>query len=125
PGSDLFKETLNLAAMKTYAEEHPGTLKKVLKAVTRSIRYIKQNKKESQAIMTGWTGIEGTQLASIWENFVYALSLDHSLLTVLEDEARWVMDNGFTDKKKIPNYLNFIYLDAMKAVGPKAVSIMQ
>ena len=125
PKSDLFKETFNLAAMKSYTKEHPETLKKVLKAVNRSITYIKQNKRESLAIITKWTGMEETILASIWDDFVFELSLEQSLLTILEDEARWAIANKFTNKTKVPNYLGYFYLDAMKAVKPEAVTIIK
>jgi ABC-type nitrate/sulfonate/bicarbonate transport system substrate-binding protein len=125
PKSDLFKETFNLAAMKSYTKEHPEKLKKVLKAVNRAMTYIKQNKKESLAITAKWTGMEETILATIWDDFVFDLSLDHSLFTIFEDEARWAMKNGFTDKTKVPNYLGYFYLEAMKTVKPKAVTIIK
>jgi NitT/TauT family transport system substrate-binding protein len=64
-------------------------------------------------------------LASIWDDFVFELSLDHSLLTILEDEARWAIANKFTDKTKVPNCLGYFYLDAMKAVKPEAVTIIK
>ena len=125
PKSDFFKETFNLATMKNYANEHPESLKKVLKAVDRAIKFIKQNKKESIAIMAKVSKLEEDFLISIWDDFVFELSLDHSMLTILEDEARWAMKNGFTDKTKVPNYLGYFYLDAMKAVKPEAVSIIK
>ena len=125
PQSDLFRETFTLAAMKNFANEHPESLKKVLKAVDRAIKFIKQNKHESIVIMTKSLRLDENLLASIWNDFVFELSLDHSLLTILEDEARWAIANKFTDKTKVPNYLGYFYLDAMKAVKPEAVSILK
>ena len=69
--------------------------------------------------------MEETILASIWDDFVFELSLEQSLLTILEDEARWAIKNGFTNKTKVPNYLGYFYLDAMKAVKPEAVTIIK
>ena len=40
--------------------------------------------------------------------------LDQTILMSLEDEARWAMREGLTDKKEIPNYLDFIYVDALE-----------
>jgi NitT/TauT family transport system substrate-binding protein len=125
PRSDLYKETFNLAVMRSYAKEHPGLLKKVLKAVDRAITFIKQNRNESIAVMTKGLKPGEELLVSVQDDLVFELSLEHSLLTILEDEARWAIANKFTDKTKVPNYLGYFYLDAMKAVKPEAVSIIK
>ena len=33
--------------------------------------------------------------------------------------------NRLTRKTKVPNYLNFIYIDGLKAVKPEAVTIIR
>jgi NitT/TauT family transport system substrate-binding protein len=116
PVSELYKQTFNLAAMRSYAKGHPELLKKVLKAVDRAITFIKQNRTESIAVMTKSLKPEEDLLVSIQDDLMFELSLEHSLLTILEDEARWAIANKFTDKAKVPNYLGYFYLDAMKAV---------
>jgi len=125
PRSDLYKQTFNLAVMRSYAKGHPEVLKKVLKAVDRAITFIKQNRNESIAVMTKSLKPGEDLLVSIQDDLVFELSLEHSLLTILEDEARWVIANKVTDKTKVPNYLGYFYLDAMKAVKPEAVSIIR
>ncbi len=42
----------------------------------------------------------------------------------MEDSARWAIKNKLTDAKKVPNYLDYIYTDALKAVMPEAVRIV-
>ena len=125
PRSDLYKQTFNLAVMRSYAKGHSELLKKVLKAVDRAITVIKQNRNESIAVMTKSLKPGEDLLVSFQDDLVFELSLEHSLLTILEDEARWAIANKFTDKTKVPNYLGYFYLDAMKAVKPKAVSIIK
>ena len=125
PQSDLYKQTFNLAVMRSYAKGHPELLKKVLKAVDRAIPFIKQTTNESIAVMTKSLKPGEDLLVSIQDDLVFELSLEHSLLIVLEDEARWAIANKFTDKTKVPNYLGYFYLDAMKAVKPEAVSIIK
>ena len=125
PGSNLFKETFNLTVMKSYIKGHPEALKKVLKAVDRATAFMKQNRKESIAITAKSIKMEENLLVSIWNDFVFELSLEHSLLTIFEDEARWAIANKFTDKTKVPNYLGYLNLDAIKAVKPEAVTIIK
>lgn len=123
--SYLYKQTSNLAVMRSYAKGHPELLIKMLKAVDRATIFIKQNKKESLAIMAKVLKLDEDVLTSTWDDFVFELSLEHSLLLILEDEARWAIANKFTDKTKVPNYLGYFYLDAMKAVKPEAVTIIK
>ena len=64
-------------------------------------------------------------MISHWDEFVFELSLDQSLLISLEDEARWAIKNNLTDKKEIPNFFNFIYTQALEEVKPEAVTIIR
>ncbi|MCX5814296.1 MAG: NrtA/SsuA/CpmA family ABC transporter substrate-binding protein [Proteobacteria bacterium] len=125
PESRLYRETFNLIAMKQFANEHPELLKKIVRSLDKAIEFIKSNKKESIAVIINKTNMEEFFLVSIWDDFVYQLSLDRSLLISMEDEARWAIKNRFTDKTKVPNYLGYFYPDAMKAVKPKAVTIIK
>jgi NitT/TauT family transport system substrate-binding protein len=125
PPSALYKETFNLVAMKTFAKTHPETLKRTLKAVDRATIFIKQNKKEAMSIMTKVLKLDEDLLISIWDDFVFELSFENSLLTIFEDEARWAIKNSFTDKTKVPNYLGYVYPDALKAIKPDAVTIIK
>ena len=125
PRSDLYKQTFNLAVMRSFAKGHPELLKKVLKAVDSAITVIKQNRNESIAVMTKSLKPGEDLLVSVQDDLVFELSLEHSLLTILEDEARWAIANKFTDKTKVPNYLGYFYLGAMKAVKPEAVTIIK
>jgi NitT/TauT family transport system substrate-binding protein len=125
PKTNLCKETFNLSTMSNYASAHPGVLKKTLKAIDRAISFIKQNKKESIVIMDKVLKLDEGVLTSTWDDFVYELSMEDSLLVVLEDEARWAITNRLTEKTKVPNYLGYVYLDAMKAIKPDAVTIIK
>jgi NitT/TauT family transport system substrate-binding protein len=47
------------------------------------------------------------------------------MLILLEDQARWRIEQGLTDATEVPNYLSFIYLDALEEVKPEAVTIIR
>jgi NitT/TauT family transport system substrate-binding protein len=124
PRSNLYKQTFNLAVMRSYTKAHADVLKKILKAVDRAILFIEQNGDESIAIVNNSLKPGEDLLVSSQDDLVFELSLEHSLFTILEDEARWAIATKFTEKTKVPNYLGYFYLDALKAVKPKDVSIV-
>lgn len=125
PASKLYKETASMTVMKSFAKRHPEALKKVLRALDRGITFMSQKRSESMAIINTSLKLEEAFLAATWDDFEFKLSLDQSMLTLLEDQARWAMKSGFTDKTKSPNYLGYINLDALKAIKPEAVTMIQ
>lgn len=122
---ELFKEAFILVGMKEFIKNHPEALKKLLRSIDRGIAFIKNNKKESIEILARKLKVDSKFLETAWDAYVFELSLDHSLLIVMEDQARWAIQNKRTDKTLVPNYLGYFYLDAMKAVKPKSVSIIK
>ncbi|MEE9594876.1 MAG: hypothetical protein V3V92_05695, partial [Candidatus Hydrothermarchaeales archaeon] len=59
-----------------------------------------------------------------WPKQEYAVKLPQAMLILFEDQARWRIKNNLTDKTRVPNYLDYIYLDALEEVKPGAVTII-
>ena len=125
PSSKIYKETFNCVVMKDYARDNPQVLEKFLRAVDRAEKYIQSHKQQSQDIVSANLQMDKEILSILWEDFVFELSLAQTLLITLEDEARWAIKSGFTDKTRGPNYLDYIYIDALEEVKPEAVTIIR
>jgi NitT/TauT family transport system substrate-binding protein len=91
----------------------------------KSEGFVKKHPERAQRIVSTKTGIKESEIADLWPNLRFEISLEQSLLITLENEARWAIRNKMTDRKKVPNYLNFIYLDALQAVKPQGVTIIR
>ena len=61
----------------------------------------------------------------VWDEFNFRLVLDQSIIVSLEDEARWAIREELVDKEEVPNYLDFIYINALEDVKPEAVTIIR
>jgi len=46
-------------------------------------------------------------------------------MTTMEDEARWMISNRLTTEKTVPDFLDYISADGLKAVRPEAVNIIR
>jgi hypothetical protein len=42
----------------------------------------------------------------------------------MEDQARWAIQHKVSQTQKTPNFLNSIYMDALKKIRPEAVTII-
>ncbi len=125
PCPELYRTTFNFAVMKSFAEDNPGILKRFLSAMDKANAFIKNNKEKSQDIIVESFKLDKDAMSAAWDDFHFEISLDQALLIAWDEIARWSIENNFIDKKKIPNYLDFIYLDALEAVKPEAIEIIR
>jgi NitT/TauT family transport system substrate-binding protein len=62
---------------------------------------------------------------TVWQQNQFTLSLDQSLVLAMEDEARWMIKNNLTTERQVPNFLDYIHEDGLKAVKPELVNIIR
>ncbi len=124
PSSDVYKTTFNFLTMKNFATENPEILEKFLRAIDRATTFT-QNKEEVQEITANRLNLQKEDVALHWDEFTFEISLDQSLLINIESEARWAIKNKLTDATQVPNYLDYIYVDALASVKPEAVTIIK
>jgi NitT/TauT family transport system substrate-binding protein len=103
----------------------PGALEKLLRALFKAEDFIKKNPDRAQTIVAERLKLKMPYLQYAWSRTTYTLSLAQVLLLMMEDEARWMIQNKLTDKTAVPNYLNNIYMGGLLKVNPKAVSILR
>ena len=125
PSADVYKTTFNFLTMKSFADENPEILKRFLRAIDKATIFVKNNKEVAQEIIANRLNLQKEDIALHWDEFTFELSLDQSFLINIEDEARWAIKNKLVDATEIPNYLDFIYPDALEAVKPEAVTIIR
>jgi NitT/TauT family transport system substrate-binding protein len=125
PSKNLYREDFYIVPNKNFIRNNPEALKKLLRAIDRAETFIQENREEAIHIVSGRLKIERGSVASFWNNYEFKLFLDQSILTDLEAEARWAIKNKFTTAATIPDYLNFIYTDALEAIKPETVRIIR
>jgi NitT/TauT family transport system substrate-binding protein len=120
-----FKLDFNLVGRRDFVRNRPAAMQKLLRALLRSERFLEAQPQAARAIIVAATNSDPASFDAVWPNFNLRLTLSQSLLTILEDQARWAISSGLTEAKDVPNFLESIYLDAMLAVKPQAVSIVR
>jgi NitT/TauT family transport system substrate-binding protein len=125
PSEGIFREDFYFVPNRNFMENNPEILKSFLKAIEKGEEFIKKNREESIDIVCERLKLDKELTASIWSDFNFELMLDQTILITLEDEARWAIREGLIDKKEIPNYLDFIYMDLLENVKPEAITIIR
>ena len=96
-----------------------------MKSLTEAEDYLTRHDAEAKAIVGKRMKFDEALMETVWQRYRFSLSLDQSLIAAMEDEARWMMKNGLTTEKQVPDFLNYVYVDALKALKPEAVNIVR
>jgi len=113
-----------IVVKKDYAHKNPEIIKRFLKAILKAVNFIEKEPEASMRIHSSLSGVDASILSNIFTQMDFRLCLDQELLLDLEDQACWIIRYGYTAHKKVPNYLNYIYPDILKAVNPEAVTLI-
>ena len=119
PGSWL------IVTKKEFAGQHPEILKRYLKGLARGEQYIGENREKAAEIHSRVGGVDPEIVSRLFEKMEWDLGLDQALLSDLEDQARWMIRYGYTQKTQVPNYLEVINVAPLKEVKPDAVSVIK
>jgi ABC-type nitrate/sulfonate/bicarbonate transport system substrate-binding protein len=120
----IYREDFYFVGDREYISNNGEALKGFIRAIEKAENFIYSNKDDSITIVAERLGIERSYVVSLWDTFNFQLLLDQMVLITLEEEANWAIKNKFTDATEIPNYANYIYVDALAEVKPEAVGII-
>lgn len=124
-GEGIYEESFNIVAKQDFVQKNPEAIKKVIQGLVKAEEFIEKNQNESIKIIADILGTEEASLREVWDIYDFQTRLDQSLILTLEDESRWAIGKNLTTATEVPNYLDFIYLDALVAVKPEAVTIIR
>lgn len=124
PGPRLYTTTFNLVADRRTVATRDDELVRVLRAIERAERFIREQPRAAQAIMKARLGLDQTFVDAAWRDYDYRLSLDQSLLSTMENQARWALREGhISGRKAVPNFLNFMVPSPLRTTVPGAVTL--
>lgn len=121
----VYTETFCIAATQEYVNRNPETIKKVLRTLIKAESFVNRHPEEARRLVVEFTKADKAILRDAWDVFTFSVALDQSLLVDFEEQTRWVLRNRLTTRQDMPNYLDFIYDNALRSVKPPAVSIVR
>lgn len=121
----LYTKMINVVASANFIKEKPGVIKRLIRGLLKAEEFAKKNPGQAIQIVSESLGTNKAELSAIWPELNLTVSLNQRLLLSLEEQARWAIRSRLTDITQVPNYLNFIYSDALKEVKPDAVTIIR
>lgn len=120
----LFNKTFVLVALNDYIKSKLHVIHRVVRAMIQAEEYVKKHPEQVIQILSRKLKIPESRITDILSELELEVRLDQSLLHGLEDQARWLVQNKLVEKTTTPYYLDYIYVDALKAVKPEKVTII-
>ena len=113
-----------LISTPQFIQAKPEVLIRMFRALARAEEFVKQHPGAAKEITARRIAMPLDYMEYCLSVEKYELKMGQRVLMAMEDEARWAIRHNLTDKKDIPNYLDYLYLEPMAAVKPGAVKLM-
>ena len=104
--------------------EKPRVVASVLRALLEAETYLRKHPAESRQIVGRSLGLSAEEVADRWAGIGVRVSLDEDLLTLMEDEARWIVSHGLADAEDLPNCYELLHFEPLERLKPEAVSVI-
>jgi len=118
----IYTLSINLVARPGLGD---ARLTGVLSGLRSATKAMGGQPERSRAVLAEALRMPGDQLQVALTDFDFRVSLDQSLISTLEAQSRWALRNRLTTRTDMPDYLDLIRLDPLKALDRRAVSIVK
>ncbi|OHD20196.1 MAG: hypothetical protein A2Y38_03645 [Spirochaetes bacterium GWB1_59_5] len=124
-GDDFYTEHLVISGTLTYMKKNPGAMKAFIRAIIRAEDFMKEYPDEAVVIIAEHSNLSRSSVRATLELLRGRVSLDQSLLLQLEDETRWALRLPIYAGQSMPNWLNYLHMDALDSVAPDRVRVIR
>lgn len=120
-----FALNFSLAGNPQWIQSHPDKVQRLLRALLRAKTFADENWNEAQAIVVKSEHIDPDTFNTAGTRYRFVVQLSQGLLILLEDMARWAIQNKLTEQTTVPNFLDVIDTTALTAVSPDTVTVVR
>jgi NitT/TauT family transport system substrate-binding protein len=113
-----------VVAGDAWIAQHPDPARRFLLSLAQAEEYANTHPAEARAVVQERLNLSETYMPMVWQQNQFSLTLDQSLISAMEDEARWMIANNLTEENMVPDFRNFISTKGLDAIKPGSVRII-
>ena len=98
-------------------------MEQLLQSLAQAEDFLVLHPQQARAIVQKRMGYDDAYFGEAWPQHHFGLTLDHSLIVAMTDEARWLIDNHLTGETRPPDFLDYVYLEGLLTARPDSVEI--
>jgi len=121
PNPRSYTVTINVVAQPAVADED---LLRVLRALSRAEKLLDREPERARSVLAARLHLDRPTMATFWGQYNFRLALNQSLITTLEGQSRWALREGLVKPGAPPDFLDRLRPGPLKALNPRAVSVV-
>ncbi|QYJ96069.1 ABC transporter substrate-binding protein [Shewanella alkalitolerans] len=114
PGKGIYNLSFNLVTSAVNARLHEKQHADILRALKSAQNFINQHPQSAKQIISDYLDISLSELEWAWNDYVFRLSLNNSLISNLHAQARWAIASGAVDAQTTPDFRLLLDDSALK-----------
>lgn len=125
PSAGLVVSPFVLLVRNDYVQTHTASVHALMRALVKAEGFVRQQPAKAKALVAPYFGLNAEDTEASWALLDFRVSLDQSMLFILESVARWqIRQMPAATRPPLPNYLDFLYSAALRAAKPGAVTVI-
>ena len=125
----LYTKTYILVGNKDFTEKYPGALQGILSALNKAAEYADKHPQKAIGIIARRLHLSRDKVVALWPKVRLSISLNQSILSTLQEEAKWVLSSGqlgdnTSAGQHIPDFLQYIDPTPLQQAIPYAVGLI-
>lgn len=121
PGQDYY---YLLLTREEWLAAHPLIADRVVLALKWASDWIAEHPREALTYITEKFNVDSDRMAEALTEYRFTASLPQALLTALEAETRWLVEQGTVSGERVENYLDLINPTPLRKAAPSEVTII-
>lgn len=117
----LYQQVEIIVVRQSFMKANPEITRRYLMALLQAEAFAVSRPHDAMRITAEYLETDVNMIAAVWPTFQLRIKLDQSLLSLLESEARWMIDEGITVQTEIPAYADMMALDVLRSIKPADV----
>lgn len=104
---------------------HSSAISRFLRSLDEAEHYAATHPFEARGIIQRRVNATDAHIETAWPRHQFSLTLDQSLITAMEHEARWMIANNLTEGKTVPDFGKYTYTKGLDDIKPDSVRIIR
>lgn len=125
PEQDSYYYHFVLTGNGSWIDTHRSEVRGVLRALLDAQRFAEDNPDEAQRIIAKRFHLDPDFVRETWSKYVLEVTLMQDLISLMEQETQWLIDQGHLAGANIPDYLSVIDPQPLTSVSPDAVRMIK
>lgn len=122
----VYAETFFIVTMRPYLDANPQVVEAFLAALIEAEGWLHADPKEAIALVAETIGMDKSELETVWDDYVFDVTIDPAMMAILKVHAQWRLDSGnHPDGAAMPDFMRFVSTGPLAKVAPDRIRIAE